>query len=106
VSGPSRVLEQIAVKPARTATAARRCRDHDAVDIDKARIVGAEPLEIRAVVIGVLIQRQQKRVDISDSSRHERLCDEMFQPLRRQPRQFPRVRVVECEQRLAQRLAA
>src|ERR1700737_2726995 len=52
MAGPARLFKQILIKPACTAAPARRCGDHDAVHIDKARIAGAKPKEIRAVVVG------------------------------------------------------
>ena len=85
MSGAARVFEQIVVKPARMAApACGRC-DHDAVDIDKARIARAEPEEIRAVVAGGLIERQQEGVELANSSRQKCLADQMLQPLRVQP---------------------
>src|SRR4051812_18676157 len=54
------MLEQIAIEQTRIAAPARRRRDHDAVDIDKTRIAGAEPLEIRTRVVGILIHRERR----------------------------------------------
>lgn len=85
------------------AAPARGGRDHDPVDIDKARIAGAKPEEIRAVVFGVLIERQQEGVEVPDSSRQKCLFNEMLQPRRFEPGQFPRMFVVERKQGLAER---
>src|ERR1700736_5345918 len=65
VSGPHGMLEQILIEPARAAAPACRCCDHDPVDIDKARIARAKPLEIRAVVRSILIERQQEGVEVA-----------------------------------------
>jgi len=85
MAGAFGAFEQIPIKPARAATPARRCGDHDPVDIDKARIAFAEPEEIRAVIVGVLIEGEQEGIEIADASRQERLGDKMLQPLRLQP---------------------
>src|ERR1700676_486703 len=45
VSGLRRMFEQILIESARAAAPACRCRDHDPVDIDKARIARAKPLD-------------------------------------------------------------
>src|SRR2546423_8957078 len=97
VPGTDGVFEEIVVKAARATATARRGRHDDAVDIDKARIARAEPEEIRVVISGVLIEREQEGVDISNSSRQEGLAYQIFQPRRLQPRQCLRMGVVERE---------
>jgi len=84
------------------AAPARRLRDHDAVDIDKTRIAGAEPLEIGTRVVGILIHREHRGVQHSDPAYNEGLSDQMLQSLRREPGQFPRMRVVQREQSVAE----
>src|SRR5258707_9494674 len=104
MSGPERMFEQIVIKPARAAAPARRCCDHDPIYIHKAWIVRTEPQEIRAVVVSILIERPQKGVKVSNSSREKRLPDEMHQPLRLQPGQLLGMGVVECKQGSGERL--
>jgi hypothetical protein len=76
---------------------------HDAVDIHKARIAGAEPDEIRAVVSRVLIEREQEGVEIADPSCEERFTDKVFEPFRLEPGQLLRMRIVEREQGASER---
>src|SRR5438552_5903801 len=97
------ICEQVGIKPSRTTASARRWCDHDPVDIHKARIACAEPHEIRAVVSRVLIEGEQEGVDVSNSSRQERLAYGIFQPLRLQPGQLPRMVIVEGKQVSPQR---
>src|SRR5205823_3870149 len=104
VSGANGMFEQIVIEPARTAAAARRECDHDAVDIDKTWIARVEPEEIRAVISGVLIEREQESVEVSNPPCQEGLAYEMLQPRRLQPRQLSRMGVVEREQTSSQRL--
>jgi hypothetical protein len=85
VSGPRRMFEQILIESARAAAPACRCRDHDPVDIDKARIARAKPLEIRAVVRSILIERQQEGVEVANPSGQKGMFEEILQPLRLQP---------------------
>jgi|KBSMisStandDraft_5_1062788.scaffolds.fasta_scaffold436473_1 hypothetical protein len=103
VPGQNRMLEQIVIEPPRAATPARRRCHHDPVHIDEARIMGAEPEEIRAVVVRVRIERQHEGVQISDPAGEECLSDEMRQPLGLQPRQLLRIGVIEGEQGFSQR---
>ena len=105
MSGFVSMLEQVLIKPSRAAKTARGFCDHDPVHINKPPIAGTEPEEIRAVVVGVLIERQQEGVEISDSPRQERLADHMLQALGPQPGQLLRMRVVQRKQRDAQRFA-
>jgi hypothetical protein len=77
VSGPGRMFKKILIELARVATPARGRRDDDSVDIDEARIAATKPLEIRAVVRGILIERKQEGIEVSDSSRQEGVADEM-----------------------------
>ncbi len=88
VAGFHGPIEHIVVKSARMTAPARGGSDHDAVDIDEARIAGAKPEEIRAVVCGVLIEGQQERVDGPYSPGRKCLRNEMLQPLRFEPGQF------------------
>src|SRR6476660_2833464 len=59
---------------------ARRWCDHDAVDIHKPRIACAEPDEIRAVVLRVLIEREQEGVQLADPPCEECFTDQVFEP--------------------------
>src|ERR1700730_1889949 len=104
VPGPNSMLEQIGIEPERAAAPARRCCDHDSVHIDEAWIARTEPQEIRAVVVSILIERQQKGVKVSNPSREKRLPDAMHQPLRLQPGQLLGMGVVECKQGSGERL--
>jgi hypothetical protein len=45
----------------------------------------AEPEEVGAVVAGVLVEREQEGVELSDSSRQQGLADEVLELLRLQP---------------------
>ena len=80
VAGCNGLLEQIVIEPARMTAPARRRRDHDPVDIDKARMAGAKPQEIRAVVFGALIEGEQEGVDGPYTPRQKCLPNEMLQP--------------------------
>jgi len=53
--------------------------------MDEARVARAKPQEVRAVVIGILVEGEQERVDLAGSRRKERFTDEVRQPLRRKP---------------------
>ena len=101
--GLDRVFEQITIEPSRTAAASSRRCDHDPVHIHKSRIAAAKPLKVRTDVIGVLVQGQQKRVNLPNSPCPERLPDEIFELLWFQPGQLPRMCVVQFKQDLAQR---
>jgi hypothetical protein len=102
--GANGMFEQIFIELSRIAAASSRRCHHDPVHIDKVLVAGAKPLEIWTVVFGVLIQRQQKGVEVSDPSRHEGLAHEMLQPLRLKPGQLCSIGVVERQQRPAERL--
>ena len=104
VPGADGMLEQVGIEPTRAAASAGRWRDHDPVDIHKARIAGAEPDEIGAVVSRVLIEGEQEGVHVAYPSCEERLADQVFEPFRLQPGQLLRVRVVEREKGLSERL--
>src|SRR5689334_21494977 len=65
--GLDRVFEQITIEPSRTAAASSRRCDHDPVHIHKSRIAAAKPLKVRTGVMGVLVQGQQKRVNLPNS---------------------------------------
>lgn len=60
VAGSNGPREQIVIEPARMAAPARRRRDHDPVDIDKAWIAAAKPQEVRAVIFGALSKASRK----------------------------------------------
>src|SRR3954447_18947183 len=101
--GSNSVFEQISIQPTSKAAALSGRCDHDSIHIHEPRIAGAKPLEVRAVVIGVLIQSYQKRVKLSDSPNQKRMFDEVLQPLGFEPRELSRMRVVKRKHRLPQR---
>src|SRR5579859_1525545 len=98
MSSPRRFREQLAIELPRQAASARGGGDRDAVDIDEALVALAKPPEIRTVVVGVLIESEQERIEMADAARKEALANEMCQTRRLQPGQFPRMGVVEREQ--------
>ena len=80
--GADGVFEQVGIEPSRATASARRWRDDDPVDIHKARIAGAEPSEIGAVVSGVLIEGEQEGVQTANPSCEERFANQVFEPFR------------------------
>src|SRR4051794_27044176 len=106
VPGAAGVFEQVGIEPSRATASARRWWDHDAVDIDKARIARVEPDEIRAVNSRVLIEREQEGVQTANPSCEECFADQVFEPFRLQPGQRLRMRVVERQKGLSKRLVA
>jgi hypothetical protein len=62
-------VEQVAIEKPRVAAPTRRLRHRDPVDIDEARIALLEPEEIGAVVVGVLIEGEQKGFELADAAR-------------------------------------
>jgi hypothetical protein len=65
------VLEEVVVQPSGMAASACRGRDDDAVDIYEVRVARAEPQEIRTVVVGVLVEREQEGLDGADAAGEE-----------------------------------
>src|SRR5262245_2851719 len=85
VSAAQRFAEQIFIESAGMAAPACARRDDDAVDIDEAAIAYAEPQEVRTVVVGVLVESEQKGIDAADAPRKESLADQPRQPVRIEP---------------------
>jgi len=85
MSGARRFRKQGTIKQPRQTAPACGSGDHDPVDMDEARVARAKPQEVRAVVIGILVEGEQERVDLAGSRRKERFTDEVRQPLRRKP---------------------
>src|SRR5215212_10261536 len=103
VAGPKRMLEKVVVHPTgMAASARRRCHD-DAVDIHEARVARTEPQEIRAVVVGVLVEGEQEGLDGADAAGEEGPAGQLDQAIGIEPRQFLGVLVVERQHAPADR---
>ncbi len=85
MAGARDLVEQILIQPAGMAAAARLRRDDDAVDIDEALVALAEPQEVRAVVVGILVEGHDEGFERADAPRIERLADQEGQPLGFEP---------------------
>ena len=77
-------------------TAAPCVRRHDdAVDIDEALVALAEPDEVRAVVVRLLVEGHDEGFEIADAPRIECLAEQERQPVGFEPGQFRGMLVVE-----------
>ena len=106
VSRARGLLENLAVEASRETAPARARGDDDPIDIDEALEAGAEPEKIRAVVIGVLIEREQQRIRLADPRRQKRLRHDMPQARLVERAELDGMGVVEREQGLARRAGA
>ena len=100
MTGFDGMLKECLMQTAGKTLAPRGWRDHDPVQIDKSRVAAAKPQEVRAVIVSILIERQQHRIAIFGGQRQERLIRQMREVVRFEPRQFPRVGVVQRQQEM------
>jgi len=98
VSGDAGSVEQVFVQAIGQAALAHRRGDDDAVNIDEAPIALAEPEEVGAVVIDVLVEGQEEGRDVADAARMEGLRQQMPQPCGVEPGELDGVIVVEGEE--------
>ena len=98
VSGDAGSVEQVFVQAIGQAALAHRRGDDDAVNIDEAPIALAEPEEVGAVVIDVLVEGQEEGRYVADAARMEGLRQQMPQPCGVEPGELDGVIVVEGEE--------
>ena len=70
-------------------------RHDDAIDIDEAFVAFAKPEEVRAVVIGLLVEGHDECFEIADAACVECLAEQERQPFGFEPGQFGGMLVVE-----------
>lgn len=90
--------KQVVVQLVRQAALAHGGSDHDAVDINEARVALAEPEVVGTVVVGVLIEGQKEGRNVTDTTRMESLRQQMPQPPGVEPGELDGVIVVEGEE--------
>ena len=77
VPGIQRTPEKGMIKATGMTATTRGGGDHDPVDVHESHMARAEPQEVWAVVIGVLIEGQKESVSVADLQRQERLAHQV-----------------------------
>src|SRR5690606_20894239 len=83
--GLLRVADQILIEASGMASSASRGRNYDAVHINETGIMPAEPQEVGAVVIGILIEGDDECVNRTNAPCVERALQKLHQSLGFEP---------------------
>jgi hypothetical protein len=96
-------FNQATIQHTRQSPPARLRRGDDPIDVDKPSVAAAKPEKIETVIVGILVEGNQKCVGKAGALGKERVRDKTAQSGIVCPGQLDRVVVVQREQRRAER---
>ena len=102
VPGGAGEVGEVDVERPAEAASARLAADDDAVDIDKPPAARLKPAEIGAVIVAILIERDQERISRGYGAGIDASVEKIRQGVRRQRRRFLGALIVERKQRRKQ----